>query len=40
MDTCKIVVVVVKDDLRVQKLNHQAFANQKMAKNSKWTIGR
>jgi hypothetical protein len=39
MDTCKIVVVV-KDDLRVQKLNHQAFANQKMAKNSKWTTGR
>ena len=40
MDTCKIVAVLVKDDLRVQKLNHQAFANQKMAKNSKWTIRR
>ncbi len=41
MDTCKLVVVVlVKDDLRVQKLNHQEFANHKMAKNSKWTIGR
>jgi len=40
MDTCKIVVVLVKDDLRDQKLNHQAFANQKMAKKSKWTIGR
>jgi len=39
MDTCKIVVVVV-NDLRDQKLNHQAFANQKMAKKSKWTIGR
>lgn len=34
MDTCKIVVVVlVKDDLRDQKLNYQAFANQKMEKN-------
>ena len=32
MDTCKIVVVLVKDDLRDQKLNHQVFANQKMAK--------
>jgi len=41
MDTCKIVVVLlVKDDLRDQKLNRQEFANQKMAKYSKWTIGR
>ncbi len=41
MDTCKlVVVVVVKDDLRDQKLNHQEFTNQKTAKNSKWTIGR
>lgn len=41
MDTCKLVVVLlVKDDLRDQKLNRQEFANQKMAKKTKWIIGR